>query len=123
MIRRVRPRSRSAPPALLALALVACTSEAPYKVDFDDSAGTIEIVALGDGNAIVDGHSQPFEAALQALQQRAAAMPVDVKKRVVVQLVARPVDAGDATAARVRADIDRLLDRLLAAKLKQVRLL
>jgi hypothetical protein len=123
MTRRVPAPLRFAPPALLALALAACASEALYDVDFDDSAGIIEIVALGDGNVLVDGHSRPFDAALQALQQRVDAMPGDVRKCVVVQLVARPVDGGDATAARVRADINRLLDHLLAMKLKQVRLL
>jgi len=116
MRRSARPLRQT---ALVALVLAGCAG-GPSVIDIDDSVGAIELVLLGDGNLLVDGEAQQFEAAVVLLEQRAAAMSAKERDGFVVKLRAAPANASREVADRIGVDRETLLDRLSAMDLKQI---
>ncbi len=105
--------------------LAACATDLPpgAKTEFDESAGVVEVTALGDGFVRFRGERVPLEAAVLTLRQRARAMTRDERARFVVQLLAAPNAADEATKQRTARDLDRLLNEVQIMGFPQARYL
>ncbi|MFK7740769.1 MAG: hypothetical protein AB8H80_10630 [Planctomycetota bacterium] len=106
--------------ALAIAGITACSSESPYRTEFDDSAGSLELEILGDGFVRTGGRRIALERVVLELRQRARAMSDDQLERFVVHVRYAPGLSGDA---RRHADEnnERLLLELDIMDLGQVR--
>ncbi len=116
---------RSSLPGLFAV-LAACATDAPGPVPprtFDASAGTVEIVVLGDGFVRSGDRRLPLELMVLELRQRTRAMArEDLQQHFVVHVSAEPQPAGSATARRAQQGVRRLTDELQIMGVRQVKI-
>lgn len=107
------------------LGLCACASETPEldrATSFDDSAGKVAVVVLGDGFVRCGERRLPLEAIVLELRQRIRAMPREELSRFVVELSTTPQQPGSPAAAVAQQGVDRLFSELQIMGVQQARL-
>lgn len=114
---------RSAGLLVALLGLCACASEAPARAtSFDESAGKVAIVVLGDGFVRCGERRIPLEAIVLELRQRVRAMPREDLSRFVVELSMAPQQPGSPAATVAQQGVDRLFSELQIMGVQQARL-